>query len=688
MNRPLKIALGHVRHYVAGKHSSFMPVGIGYIGAYTISRLGAEKVDVRLYDNPDSLLQDIDDWHPDIVGLAHYCWNSELNSLIFRYAKERLAAVICVGGGPDFPMSQEEQLAYLQKRPEVDFFCLLEGERPFALLAQQIQEEVPLSQLRRVPQAGFASLHPETGELLTEQVSERLLDMDIIPSPYVMGLMDPWFDGQHPPSLETARGCPYTCGFCTQGEKRWSKIARFGMKHLKEELEYIAKKMQAYPGVLLSICDSNFGMYAQDEEVAEFLRHLQDNYGWPNAFDVTTGKSHHERILHISDRLRGKMMVQLAVQSMYAPTLQAIRRKNLLPERSDWLQGELRKRGMISPAETIMPLPEETKESYFAGIKALMSDGIQQFISYTTMLLKGTYLASPECRQRYQMTSRFRIIPRQLGEYVGHKCFEIEEVCVATNTFSFDDYVECRSFGFIAHVFTHSQYSAFHRLIGELQIDTYEWLQAIWQIVKRGELARLSKLNNAYMDEVVKELYVSEEEIYRVFSQPENYEKLLRGEMGDNLMRKYTIGFLAFHFEDSVDAASKAIVELLGSQDKLDALRYFLPDFKKWVIGTRNLYAAFADPGYLQRIDTLTLSHDLESWFNDKEPGRLFEEYRYPVDYRVSCKTENAAVILADVRAIHGGDAVLTLTRFLESWSPDTLWRKCEKTGDPGHSIQ
>lgn len=681
MKRPLKIALGHVRHYIAGKHSSFMPVGIGYIGAYTISQLGADKVEVRLYDNPDILLQDIEGWRPDILGLAHYCWNSELNSLIFRHAKQHLPDIVCVGGGPDFSTNPEDQQAYLQKRPEVDFFCLLEGEIPFALLAQKVQAGATRPQLRSASQAGFVSLHPETGDLLLGKSPERLLDMDIIPSPYVMGLMDQWFDGQHPPSLETTRGCPYTCGFCTQGEKRWSKIARFSIGHLKEELEYIAKKMRAHPGVLLAIFDSNFGMYTQDEEIAEFLRYLQDNYGWPNAFDVTTGKSHHERILHISDRLRGKMKVQLAVQSMHQPTLQAIRRKNLLPDRSDWLQGELMKRGMTAPAETIMPLPEETKESYFAGIKTLMTDGIQEFTSYTTMLLKGTYLASHECRQRYQMTTRFRIIPRQLGEYVGHKCFEIEEVCVATNTFSFDDYVECRSFGFIAHVFTHFQYSAFHHLISELQISTYDWLQAIWQIVKSGEFADVSKLNNEYMDEVVKELFISEEEIYRVFSQPGNYEKLLRGEIGDNLMRKYTIGFIVFHFEGSIDIASQAIINLFGSRDKLEALRHFLTDFKKWMLSTRNWHAAFADPGYLQRIDSLVLNHDVESWFNDREHRKPFEEYRYPVNYQVSCKTENASAILSDVRAVHGGDASLTLTRFLESWSPDTLWRKCERTG-------
>ena len=678
MKKKLRIALGHVKHYAAGKHSGFMPVGIGYIGAYAISQLGAHNVDLRLYENPDWLLRDIDAWRPDILGLAHYSWNSDLSALIFRHAKKRVPQVVCVGGGPDFPIAGNEQVSYLRERPEVDFFASFEGEIPFALLAKQIQEGVALRLLKNTPQAGFVSLHPESGALLTGEMPERLVDLDAIPSPYVMGLMDHWFDGQHPPSIETTRGCPYSCGFCTQGEKRWSKLARFSLAHLKEELEYIARKMQAYPGVLLSICDSNFGMYGQDEPVADYLRHLQDTYGWPNAFDVTMGKSHHDRILKIVERLQNKMQVSLSVQTMHEPTLQAIRRKNLPLDKYLAIRQELTQRGMPGGAETIMPLPEETKESYLSCIKTMMDNGIPDFQSYTAMLLKGTYLATPECRRRYQMTTRFRIIPRQLGEYEGEKCFETEEVCVATKTFSFDDYVECRSFGLFATAYSRLQYSAFDPLIRILRVGRYEWLQRVADITKRGDSPSLSELHNDFLKEVVAELYNSKEEIYRIFSRPENYEKLLRGELGDNLMRKYTTRLLVSHFSLSVEVACAAIIELLSAQGRLGGLQQdFIRAFKQWMLATRDLNSAFTDSGYLQREEILELSYDVESWFKDGESGRPLEEYGRPVRYRLSSKADNASSILSDVRAIHGKDSELAIARFLNNWSPDMLWREC-----------
>ena len=88
----LKIALGDLRHKVGGRHSVFMPIGIGYIAAYTLSRLGKDKVKIKLYDDPEKIVKDIGNCKLDIIGLSNYSWNSELSRLIFEYAKGKLLA--------------------------------------------------------------------------------------------------------------------------------------------------------------------------------------------------------------------------------------------------------------------------------------------------------------------------------------------------------------------------------------------------------------------------------------------------------------------------------------------------------------------------------------------------------------------------------------------------------------------
>ena len=53
---------------------------------------------------------------------------------------------------------------------------------------------------------------------------ERIKDLDEIPSPYLNGMMDKFFDGKLTPFLETNRGCPFTCSFCHTGSDYFHKL--------------------------------------------------------------------------------------------------------------------------------------------------------------------------------------------------------------------------------------------------------------------------------------------------------------------------------------------------------------------------------------------------------------------------------------------------------------------------------
>jgi len=136
----LKIALGDLRHNAAGRHSTLMPVGIGYIASYTLANTEPGSVEIRFYVDPDVLLQDIRAWRPDVVGLSNYSWNTELSCLVFRQAKNIDQRIICIAGGPEFPIEPEECRDYLIKRKEIDFFVYREGEIAFAQLMRKFQE--------------------------------------------------------------------------------------------------------------------------------------------------------------------------------------------------------------------------------------------------------------------------------------------------------------------------------------------------------------------------------------------------------------------------------------------------------------------------------------------------------------------------------------------------------------------
>jgi len=47
---------------------------------------------------------------------------------------------------------------------------------------------------------------------------KRIKDLDEIPSPYLTGVLDKFFDGKLAPFIETNRGCPFTCSFAIQAQ--------------------------------------------------------------------------------------------------------------------------------------------------------------------------------------------------------------------------------------------------------------------------------------------------------------------------------------------------------------------------------------------------------------------------------------------------------------------------------------
>jgi hypothetical protein len=271
--------------------------------------------------------------------------------------------------------------------------------------------------------------------------------------------------------------------------------------------------MTEYPGIYLGMCDANFGMYERDEEIASHIRYLQDTYHWPNNIDVTTGKQHYDRIMRIAGQLHDKMRVTCSIQSLNPKTLKVITHENIPLDQYVEIQDKIKQKGMMSTAELIIPMPEETKESYFNGMKQLFESGVECVSTYTTMLLKSTYLNSGACRSKYDYKTKFRIIPRQFGEYAGEKCFEVEEVCVATNTMPIEDYVECRGFAFISNLISNEQYDIIRRHIKEININMYGFLYEIWMLIKSGttECAHIYKI---FLEETQRELWRSKEAIY------------------------------------------------------------------------------------------------------------------------------------------------------------------------------
>src|SRR5262249_55977628 len=157
------------------------------------------------------------------------------------------------------------------------FHIVKEGEIGFYHLVRQLAENDyrKASINNALPNLIFID---ESGKFHASPKLERVTDLSLIPSPYTQGLLDTFFDGIMLPIIQTNRGCPFTCTFCTEGMSYWNKVNKHKESKVETEIRYIAQKMSTLGENArrdLHIADSNFGMFEEDVDVAKTLANVR-----------------------------------------------------------------------------------------------------------------------------------------------------------------------------------------------------------------------------------------------------------------------------------------------------------------------------------------------------------------------------------------------------------------------------
>ena len=274
-----------------------MPLGVGYMKAVMDRDL--PEVRSRLFTYPDKLWDALQAGPPDVLMLSNYVWNEALSYHFARLAKRIRPDMLVVMGGPNISLEPERQLEYLRQRPALDLYALGEGDFLAAEVVRHcLDAGKGLSRFRERDVPSAVSRRPD-GELGLQPSWDRRKEIDAIPSPWLTGVLDEFFDGKLAPLMETNRGCPFTCTFCVQGTGWYTKVHNFTKERIRDEIEYVAGRIHAVcPSMgTLRIADSNYGMFERDIEISGYLGEMQKKYGWPKYIDATTGKNRPERII-------------------------------------------------------------------------------------------------------------------------------------------------------------------------------------------------------------------------------------------------------------------------------------------------------------------------------------------------------------------------------------------------------
>lgn len=661
------------------------PLGVGYVAAFleTYSQLPIQTHLIKFPDEVDALF---DQFRPKIIGFSNYIWNLDLSHRFAKAIKAVFPGTIAIFGGPNFPKGHDEQEAFLRKYTAIDFYVEGEGEKPFMSLVEKLYAtDFSANDVKTIPIPGVRTLYKDS--LLSYESEQRVGNIDEIPSPYLAGKMDKFFETSLMPLIQINRGCPFSCTYCVEGGEYHNHVAkRKQMESVAAELKYIASR--ARNNKQLFIADSNFGMYKEDIESAKILRKTMAEHGYPSYIHVATGKNKKSLVLELAKILQGKLRLSGSVQSLDPVVLEKVKRKNISKYQLLKVAEDARKIGANSYSEVILGLPGDSLKAHLESMKGVIEAGFNIVLPWTLLLLKGSELATSETKKRYNFTCKYRVLPRCAGIYRFHGkdivSGEIEEVGVASDTLSLEDYMECRLFTFTAAIFYNDRiFEEIIESIKNLGLSPFEWLSIIHHR-KESFPEKIKKLYVGYEEETRKELWNSEEELEAFINQPQNMKKYISGELGFNVMYYYRSKVFSECMKELNDIAFDCAKELVfrESREHYKAKERYFDELKNFSLKRKDDIFSF------QHTYEIAFSYDFKrmleegSWEVDFDKNEKPEEYRY-----VFYHSDEQKQAVREQMNVFGSD-IIGLTKVLSRIHISKIYRKIDLVSQNGkHAI-
>lgn len=347
----------------------------------------------------ESVLEKVSAVPRPVCLLSSYVWNNDLNLSAAQKIKQANSRAIVIIGGPEVPKYEGETESFLKHNPCIDVAVLGEGEVTCAEVLYRIQPRwrAGVADLWEVPGIVYRS-----GEqLLRTEERERVKDVNELPSPYLTGEFEPWFNEVNYTVLETNRGCPYGCTYCDWGSATLQKVTRFSSERVISEVEYIA----ASCAERVFIADANFGMLEQDIEIARALVEVRERTGYPKRVFTNFAKNGGRRLMEVVKILnRGGLLPTgiIALQTTDMDTLRAIKRDNIKTSAYEKMMEFFNAENIPMSSDLMIGLPGQTVDGFERDLQFCFDWKISANGNYTSMMPNAP-MAEKSYRKAYRI---------------------------------------------------------------------------------------------------------------------------------------------------------------------------------------------------------------------------------------------------------------------------------------------
>lgn len=603
----MKIYLADLTHTGSVMISSnIFPLAIGLVGAYLKKHL-QDDVDIELFKDPAELDRRLQAAPPDIVGFSNYSWNEQLSLAFAARIKAISPKTVVVFGGPNYGLENDEIAAYWANRPPVDFYVVKEGEAAMLRLVNALrQNDFDVDRTKHCGST-LANCHYLLDDAIVQNEILPRIPVGDLPSPYLMGMMDKFFDIGFIPMIYTTRGCPFSCAFCTEGNPYYNKVGQ--RTDIEAELEYIGSRIKDQKDLYLS--DANFGMYQQDVSKARLIKALQEKYRYPARVVVSTGKNQKERVLSIAAMLDGSLNLAASVQSTDKAILQNVKRENISVATLKEVGARAVDKSTGTYTEVILALPGDNTVSHINTLKDTVDAGFDIIRMYQLILLPQTELNTPECRRKFGMTSMYRIMPRSFGRYdiLGQTqlVVESEQICIANDTLPVEDYLDCRELDLMVEIIHNGKvFDEVHGLVIGMGLSWFDFIRFAYDHRHNGP-AGVRQIFENFRRESTQDLRPTRAALEAFFA--EHAERFLSDDINTNEMASAKAAATFRHAEEIHAFVYDCLRNFLAQQGRLTPpLTTYIDELDSYSLKRKeDFYGEATDRSMLVHFDFLAI---------------------------------------------------------------------------------